>query len=152
MYRGGIADDMNAETLQPWFVQTRRTLQSVQRIKDIIMKEKLKINVSSLAFESREIRKQVNQIKRKSPLRGADPRAQEMTYHRVNVLRPDSRATQLLYGFIRKVPYSVIERKADHSHRKWEDTKKRLRNKCRKFKVEYADLERWLSVESVKVG
>lgn len=111
------------------------------------MKEKLKINVCSLAFESREIRKQVDRIKRTSPLKGADPRAQDMIFHRRWHLRNESRAAQLLYGFVRGRQYRQIEPNCDHMNYKWTDARKRLRSKAAKFDIEWEKLHQWLAYD-----
>ena len=116
------------------------------------MREQLKVNVLSLAAESRFIRKEVAKIKGTSELKGADPRAQKMIWHRTWDLRNEARAAQLLYGYVRHVPYRRIEPKADYFAYRWHDTLKRLRSKCKKFEIEFADLERWLAKEPAVVG
>lgn len=106
---------------------------------------KLKVNVCSLAAESRQIRKEVERFKRDSPQKGADPSCQELIHHRRWDLRNEARAAQLLYGFVRGRPYRLLEQRSDWDDWKWHDAKRRLKAKARKFDVEWAEIEKWLS-------
>ena len=115
------------------------------------MQLKLKINVCSLMAESKLIRKEVERIKADSPQKGNDPKCQELIHHRRCDLRNESRATQLVYAFVRNVPYFRLEATADRRAWKWYDTMKRAQAKCKKLKLDYDDFLSWTNVE-VKVG
>ncbi len=118
------------------------------------MKTQLKINIKSLAAESRIIRKEINLYKfgekrvikwiYASPLRGADPKCQELIQHRTWHLGNEARAAQLIYAFVRCVPYSVVERTVDKKASKWKDAWKRIRSKCGKLGIEYPVVVRWM--------
>jgi hypothetical protein len=115
------------------------------------MKEKLKINICSLAAESQLIRKEIEKLKATRGKKGADPTCQELIWHRRWHLRNESRAAQLVYAFIRDVPYRAIEPKADYDAWKWWDTKKRVKAKCAKLGVDWEEVKAWLPQE-VMVG
>lgn len=93
----------------------------------------LKVKAKSLASESRFIRKEELRFKRK--LRDGRERTAEQSgelawrrealwRHRVNVVRPEARATQLARGFLRGRAYRDLEPNAKSSPR-W-DTAKRM--------------------------
>lgn len=105
----------------------------------------LKVNVCSLAEEARIIRREEVAIKKSSPLKGNDPAFCRLNGHRRWELRNEARAAQLLYGFVRGVPYEVLEKKADWKSYSWTDTLNRLSRKCKRFGVEYSKVQEWIA-------
>jgi hypothetical protein len=75
----------------------------------------LKVKIKSLAEEARIIRREEWQIKSK-PVgyreSGWSAKLDGLHNHRTQVVRPEARATQLAYGFLRGRLYSQIEAKA----------------------------------------
>lgn len=107
------------------------------------MQTKLKVNVCSLMAESRIIRREVERFKRESELKGADPKCQQLIRHRRWHLRNEARAAQLLYAFVRGVPYRIVERTVDTDAYKWWDTWKRIKAKCGKLGLHYRVVVAW---------
>jgi len=62
----------------------------------------LRVNIKSLANESKIIRKETKKCK-DSIIKGV------LNFHRVETVRKESRITQLAYAAIRGIPYSKIE-------------------------------------------
>ena len=110
---------------------------------------KLRVNIKSLASEARYIRKESNRVKRKSG--GNDPDFRSLDSHRRWNVRNESRAAQLLYAFLRRVPYRHVETAPDHSTPAWGDTVMRVKRKCNLHKIPYEDVGAWLSQTSIGV-
>jgi len=66
-----------------------------------LLKQKFRINIKSLTYESKAIRKEEKKTK------GLD--RQELYLHRTVNLREESRITLLAYGFCKSLPYKKIE-------------------------------------------
>lgn len=67
----------------------------------------LKIKIISLADEARTIRKEQNKI----PKGRRQGQFQSLHHHRTMVVRPESRAAHLAYGYLRGVQYRQMEAK-----------------------------------------
>lgn len=114
------------------------------------MVSKLKVNVCSLMAESRIIRKEVERFKRESKMKGDDPKCQDLIWHRRWHIRNEARAAQLLYAFVRGMPYRAVERTADKDAYKWTDTWKRIKSKCGKLGIEYDVVVAWKNCNKLR--
>jgi hypothetical protein len=78
-------------------------------------------------------------------MRQASPEIKQYLWsHRTNRVRPEARAAQLLYGFIRNVPYRSIEPKC----RPIDDYRlRKIQEKAKRFGVEVAEFMKWLNAE-----
>lgn len=94
---------------------------------------KLKINLKSLAYESRVNRKEAAKVEDRV----------DLDEHRRGKLRDESRITQWLYAFIRGVPRSKLEAK---THTDWYHMsllKKRVREKAKRFNINMESFDEW---------
>lgn len=100
------------------------------------MHRKLRVNIKSLAAESRIIR---HQISKAGPCRVKN----ELRYHLVHVVRPESRAAQLLYAYVRGIPYKSVERKTYSDKFVMSDIESRIRSKAKRHRIEVNNLDQW---------
>ena len=109
---------------------------------EVTMITELKINVVSLASESRYIRRQLGKLKEEG--KGGTDEYKRMHNHRVWEVRNESRAAQLVYAFARtKHRYECLEKLRQDDWWRWEDVMKRARRKCKKFGLDHDNFLRW---------
>ena len=74
----------------------------------------LKVKIKSLAEEARIIRREEQKAKQAKDT----TKLNSLHDHRIHVVRKASRNSHLAYGFLRSVPYKVMEQKT-HSEPNW---------------------------------
>lgn len=94
----------------------------------------MKVNIKSLAAEARIIRNE----ERKAKLNGDYDLLNSLSEHRKGYLRKIARESHIAYGFIRGVPYKVIEPKAKEAPN-WQ----RVGKKIESFGKSAHQLEKW---------
>ena len=116
-----------------------------------MFESKLKVNIKSLASEARHIRKESSRVKRDSELKGNDPEFAALDGHRRWNVRNEARAAQLLYAYLRGVPYSRVETNPDHSSLSWSDTIVRVKRKANRHKIPIDLIGVWLTQATIDV-
>lgn len=103
---------------------------------------KLKINIKSLAAESKLIREEGQKIKEKHT--GDCVAFRMLAGHRRGVVRHEARAAQLLYAFLRGRDYRQVEPNADWSKYDFQLMCRRLEAKCKKYHIRYENVAKWM--------
>jgi hypothetical protein len=91
----------------------------------------LKVKILSLADESRTIR--CEELTLINAGKGASPDREGLYLHRINEVRPESRAALLAYGYLRGTPYRAMENAATKSKPDW----KRVASLIKKYGEEF---------------
>lgn len=108
---------------------------------------KLKVNIKSLAAESKFIRKEQNKIKAQHT--GDCVAFRSLAGHRTGAVRQEARAAQLLYAFLRGRQYRQVEPKADWSSYDFKLMCDRLEAKCKKYHIRYEKVVEWLGARQL---
>lgn len=128
--------------LLQWLIKDPLVKPLEKPMKALDRRKLLKIKLKSLAAEARIIRREEQRT-------NGDLR-EEMHIHRVRDLRHESRATHLAYGFIRGVPYRVIEAKSTSDStlpqdiREWAGLLIKVQNMAAKYGTNTGNVQTWL--------
>lgn len=106
---------------------------------------KLKVNIKSLAAESKFIRKEQAEVKDRHT--GNCVAFKELDGHRRGIVRQEARAAQLLYAFLRGRDYRQVEPNADWSTYDFQLMCNRLEAKCQKYHIRYEKIVEWMGAK-----
>lgn len=132
----------------------------------VLVREKFKVKIKSLADESRTIRGQVKALG-KEWKKAAGPREGQWEWqsdrykiavaqtnlndHRIGVVRFESRHTLLAYAFLRGVPYEVVERGC-LSEPSVKDIVRIIGSLAGKIEAIHRQVEEWLAKRKAKAA
>jgi len=95
---------------------------------------RLKVNIKSLAAESKIIRKSESKI-RNTYIRG------DLNFHRRGPLREESRYSQLAYACVRGIPYSKVESKTQKTV-DWNRVQRKVLKLCDSWQMSKIEVEK----------
>lgn len=101
------------------------------------VRRRLRVNIKSLAAESRIIRAE------RKKATTADVAASLRNHHVLRV-RPEARAAQLLYAFVRGVPYRVVERTTKLSESDRKCLIDSVANKAKRHWIDVRNFTQWM--------
>ena len=114
------------------------------------MSLELLIKAKSLADEARTIREQERKLKAKGL--GPSREYQSLHLHRTGIVRDEARLTHLARAYLRKMPYTHVERTVRAENRLTEGDHKRIAAMVSKYgevKVEWTEVWGWVEAQPI---
>lgn len=103
-----------------------------------MQRRKLQVNIQSLSAESRIIKQQVKSSK------SASVQA-SLREHLVKIVRPELRATHLLYAFLTGVAYREAEKDSHLTQKQRSSILRKVSRKCKRHNLVADGFEDWLN-------